>query len=98
MSKAWSDCQKRVLDVFMLGINELYAKLIARDQSEAALENDDNDRSTGHTSPSRLRRDRNAAHKENDCRDRIAKEVSATRLQKDTNNAYRENQHRGRNK
>lgn len=97
MSKAWSDCQEHVLDMFMLGINELYAKLIARDQSEAALENDDNDRSTGHVSPSRLRRDRNAAYRENDTRDGRAGETSQ-RLQKQSNDAYKESKHRGRDK
>jgi HK97 gp10 family phage protein len=97
MGQAWSDCQERVLDVFMLGINELYAKLVARDQSEAMIENDDNDRETGRVSPSRLRRDRNAAHRENDARDSRAKE-SSERLQKSSNDAYKESKHRGKEK
>jgi hypothetical protein len=97
MGQAWSNCQERVLDVFMLGINDLYAKLVARDQSEATLENDENDRNTGHASPSRLRRDRNAAYRENDARDGRAKETSQ-RLQKTSNDAYKESQHRGRDK
>jgi HK97 gp10 family phage protein len=97
MSQAWSDCQERVLDVFMLGINDLYAKLVARDQSEAMIENDENDRQTGRVLPSGFRRDRNAAYRENDARDGRAKETSQ-RLQKQSNNAYKESKHRGKDK
>jgi HK97 gp10 family phage protein len=91
MGNAWSACQETVLDVYMTGINELYARLVARDQSEAMIENDESDRS-GSSTPSqpRMKRDRNAAYRENNERNRVSLVQHSSGISKSENEAYHE--------
>jgi len=58
MARAWEGCKDEVLEVYAQGFREL-------NQTEAALEDDANDRELGRTSAKKLQRDRNAAYREN---------------------------------
>jgi HK97 gp10 family phage protein len=68
MSNAWQSCKSQVLDVYVRGINDLMESMVARDQSEATLTNDDADRSGSGTSKARIAKDRKAAFRENNDR------------------------------
>jgi HK97 gp10 family phage protein len=94
MGTAWSGCQDEVLNVYMEGINELFAKMIARDRSEAMIENDEEDRGSNSVSHTKLRKDRNAAHKENNDRNRVSNVMHSSGISKSENQAYAESKHR----
>jgi HK97 gp10 family phage protein len=94
MGNAWDKAEGGILDLYMQNINELYARMISKDQSIANIENDAQDRQTGQVSAPRLRRDRNAAYRENDERNRVSGVQTSSGIKKSENEASEESKHR----
>jgi HK97 gp10 family phage protein len=90
LTNAWNDCKDEVLSTYVSSIQDLFDRMLTRNEAEEAIDNPGDDTGTHSPRTTRLRRDRNRADMENNERNRVSLMQHSSGMDKSENDAYKE--------